>query len=263
VINYKDFREQYRHTIKKFLLLNKDFESLKLKEQIIRINNFLKTETLSKKTINLHRVALKTLVIKISKVNKLAIDYLFKKSVIIHTVNRVALSHKILSKESIELLIREMSPRYALIIKTLWKTGLRVSELRNIKLVKCHMFKEYVEIDILGKYSISRKIPLDIIIFTEIREYFKGAVYLFETQNGKRYDRRNVYNEIRRHGEKILGRRVTPHMMRHSFATYLINERNCNLSSLSKLLGHKTESTTSDVYTHGVMKSIDLLDMIN
>jgi integrase len=228
-----------------------------LKACIQLIDGFLREEIDRKPaTIGLHRVALKQWLItalhaEFNQPVRALIDQEYRNVRKVERDKSVR-PGKYLKRFEVEQLIRDSPRRYSLIIKTLFVTGLRVSELCGILLFNCTSAGDHVDVTIIGKRSKERTVQIPTRLFNELREFFKGSVYLFETKNGKRYDRRNVYNEIRRHGEKIVGRKVTPHMMRHSIATYLINDKNINLGAVSKMLGHSRQSLTADLYCHGL-----------
>lgn len=230
-----------------------------LKGLALKIDAFLRTEADRKPaTVGLHRVALKKWLIaalgaEYSPPVRALIDQEYR-SVRKVQRDKSVRPGKFLKRYEIEKLIESVPRRYALIVKLLFVTGLRVSELCGIRLSNCVEAGDHVDVTIIGKRAKERTVQVPIMIFREVKSFFGGwgSPFLFSTSSGRPLDRRNIYAEIRRHGEKILGRKVTPHMMRHSLATYLINERDVNLGAVSKLLGHSKMSLTADLYCHGL-----------
>ena len=92
-----------------------------------------------------------------------------------------------------------------------------------------------------------------------LREYSKEyhpKKYLFEGQNGGKYSPTSVANILKKASFKAgIRKNVTPHMLRHSFATHLL-EQGTDLRYIQELLGHKSSKTT-EIYTHVSKKAID------
>jgi len=86
----------------------------------------------------------------------------------------------------------------------------------------------------------------------QLRNYYRAyrpKEYLFEGQSGGRYSAESVGKIVKRAGKKAgINKTVTPHMLRHSFATHLL-EQGMDLRYIQELLGHKSSRTT-EIYTH-------------
>ena len=82
-----------------------------------------------------------------------------------------------------------------------------------------------------------------------IRSTFHGETYLFQTQGGKPYRTTYVSYEITKAGRRILGRKISAHSMRHSFATLTIRD-GASIKAVSKYLGHSSTAITMDMYVH-------------
>ena len=147
--------------------------------------------------------------------------------------------------------------RNRLIIETLYNTGARVSELVNIKLNDIDLNKH--EIRVLGKGSKER-----IVYFGDYEEDILGS-YLKTSRLKLLKDKHNNYLFLNHLGNKLTDRgvrliidktldkaslkhKVSPHTLRHTFATHLLNE-GADLKSVQELLGHASLSTTQ-IYTH-------------
>ncbi|MBO4245319.1 MAG: tyrosine recombinase XerC [Bacilli bacterium] len=143
--------------------------------------------------------------------------------------------------------------RNRLIMELFYSTGMRLSELSNIKLNDINGD----EIKVLGKGSKERIVYLDKVANSLLKEYLKSDRTLFNPQenylilnkDGKKLSNRSIENivkEIIR--EASIKKHVTPHTIRHTFATHLLNN-GCDLKVVQELLGHESLSTTQ-IYTH-------------
>jgi len=147
-----------------------------------------------------------------------------------------------------------LGQRDRLILEILYASGVRVSELVNIKLSDIND----EEIKVLGKGNKER--------ITRIGEYAREYLdlylddgylklnknnekYLFLNNNGKVLTTRGIRYILDKIIQKSsVGKKISPHMLRHSFATHLLNE-GCDILSVQELLGHESLSTTA-IYTH-------------
>jgi len=164
---------------------------------------------------------------------------------------------QILSKADIELLISQSPNRTGLIIRLLYSTGLRISELCGIKLNDCKV-NGNVEIRILGKGKKERKIRISKVLYQDIIETFHGKEYLFESATGKPLHDRNIDKELRRLGKKILGKEgIHAHLFRHCFASHKITDTN-KIKAVSEYLGHSSTSITLDMYVHETLSDEEL-----
>jgi len=142
-------------------------------------------------------------------------------------------------------------------LELLYATGLRVSELINIKQSQIN-FNQGV-LRIVGKGDRERLIPLGEEAQRWIRDFIDGprmeillerqTDYLFPTRRGDRMTRQAFWHIIKRYAEKASIRsKMSPHSLRHAFATHLLN-RGADLRVVQLLLGHSDLSTTQ-IYTH-------------
>jgi len=146
--------------------------------------------------------------------------------------------------------------RDKLIIELFYTTGIRRNELINIKLKDIDFFNRNLKV--LGKRSKERIIPLLPYLVGVIKEYliYRNEVetensdgYLFLVKKGDKIYETLVYRIINEYFSKVSSKvKKSPHIIRHSFATHLLNE-GADLNSVKELLGHSSLASTQ-VYTH-------------
>lgn len=154
---------------------------------------------------------------------------------------------KVLSKDEVKTLINESSQRIGLMIEFFYLTGCRISEVLGVMKSDIQRTRNYVIVRIVGKGSKERHVRIPINLFNRIQSTFNGKVFLFETLQHERYDITYVERVVRENGWKYLGRRVTPHFFRHSFATHKIEETG-KVKAVSRYLGHASTTVTQDMY---------------
>ena len=146
------------------------------------------------------------------------------------------------------------------ILELFYSTGMRLSELASIKLDD--IFIESGKIKILGKGNKERFVFLgkdakdslkEYLVFKMDKESFFSSVYLFPALRKKtkklHISTKHIYNIVKRHVGKITNDdRISPHSLRHSFATHLL-DHGADLISIKDMLGHSSLSST-EIYTH-------------
>lgn len=174
---------------------------------------------------------------------------------------------KYLNREEIERLLESPDGseprglRDRAMLELLYATGLRVSELCGLELAAVE--RRMGVLKVIGKGNKQRVVPfgepagaaLDRYLAAGRPKLLKGRAsrYLFVTARGSAHDsamtRQTFWSLIRKHGHSVgIFRRLTPHVVRHSFATHLV-EGGADLRSVQIMLGHADISTTQ-VYTH-------------
>jgi integrase/recombinase XerD len=142
------------------------------------------------------------------------------------------------------------SNRDRTILELLYATGLRVSEL--IKLRKSDVNLEAGFLIASGKRSKERIVPLGTYSREAIRSYLETespkSLLLFPNKKGGALTRQAIWKLIRKYGVQMEKDHLSPHTMRHTFATHLL-EGGADLRSVQILLGHEDISTTQ-IYTH-------------
>ncbi|MCH8028892.1 MAG: site-specific tyrosine recombinase XerD [Candidatus Dadabacteria bacterium] len=170
---------------------------------------------------------------------------------------------RVLSVEEIEKLLEAPEPtvregtRDRAMFEVLYATGIRVSELVGLKLNSVNLEMGFVIVE--GKGSKERIVPLGGKAQSSIGDYLAGSRqsllkgghcdYLFVTGRRKKMTRQGFWKLIKNYALKAgIGKAVTPHTLRHSFATHLL-ERGADLRTIQLMLGHSDISTTQ-IYTH-------------
>ena len=164
---------------------------------------------------------------------------------------------KVMTVSEIEkILTNHLNDIESVILELLYGAGLRVSELVNLDMNNIELSSRYVRCT--GKGSKERIIPIGEKAKKSILKYLKDREillkkYKLETKhflikdNGHFVTRQDVYVFIRKQGE-ILKKHISPHTLRHSFATHML-ENGADLRVVQELLGHSDVSTTQ-IYTH-------------
>jgi len=146
------------------------------------------------------------------------------------------------------------SIRNKLMVELFYSTGMRRNELINIKIADIDWVNETVKV--LGKRNKERYIPLlksvreSLEKYIEIRKVFAAEVpYLFLTKKGEKIYDTLVYRVINNYFSAVSSKvKKSPHVIRHSFATHLLNE-GADLNAVKELLGHSSLASTQ-IYTH-------------
>lgn len=168
-----------------------------------------------------------------------------------------------LSPAEVEMLIKSpdvdkpLGARDRTMFELLYATGLRVSELVSITVNRLNL--EVGFLIAMGKGSRERVVPMGEVAMEWIRRYIanervrilkgKESEYLFVTARGNRMTRQGFWKLVKKYALKAgVYKRITPHTLRHSFATHLL-EGGADLRSVQTMLGHADISTTQ-IYTH-------------
>ena len=147
--------------------------------------------------------------------------------------------------------------RDAAMLELLYGAGLRVSELIRVAMTGINLEAGFVRV--FGKGSKERVVPVGRLALGAIRDYLdrsrplllknRSSVYLFVTRRGGAMTRQSFWNITGRYGRLAkLKKKITPHSLRHSFATHLL-EGGADLRAVQMMLGHADISTTQ-IYTH-------------
>jgi integrase/recombinase XerD len=143
----------------------------------------------------------------------------------------------------------------------MYASGLRISELVNLKLRNIHVKERFVQV--VGKGGVERIVPIGDIALNYITEYIENhrsscvtrlsKDYLFLTQKGSRVgsamSNAAFYQMMMRYMLKAgIAKVYSPHSLRHAFATHLM-DAGVDILTISKMLGHASVNTT-DIYTH-------------
>ncbi|NRD19007.1 tyrosine-type recombinase/integrase [Winogradskyella eckloniae] len=172
----------------------------------------------------------------------------------------------VLSKEEILAIIAHTNNiKHKCIVGLLYSSGLRRSELIHLKVNDIDS-KRMVVIIKSAKGNKDRITVLSPVILKDLQAYYKlyrPETYLFEGQYGKQYSASSILSIVKTSAEKAgLHKKVTPHMLRHSFATHLL-ENGTDLRHIQLLLGHSSTKTT-EIYTHVANRSfMEIKDLLS
>ena len=166
---------------------------------------------------------------------------------------------KVLSKNEIKKIFAVTNNlKHKCILMLIYSAGLRRSELLNLIFNDIDSERMIIHIH-EAKGKKDRISLLSDNLLQLLRQYYKEyrpKKYLFEGQNGGQYSASSVGNILKKSAKKAgIRKTVTPHMLRHSFATHLL-EQGTDLRYIQELLGHGSSKTT-EIYTHVSKKAID------
>jgi len=169
---------------------------------------------------------------------------------------------KTLSGLEVENLLEQPRPdsprglRDAAMLEVLYAAGLRVSEIISLTLDQLELETQLIRT--VGKGSKERLIPISSLALRRLEEYLasgrkpllqgRSAPYVFLNHRGRRLTRQGFWKILKQYGRQAgINRPISPHTLRHSFATHLL-EGGADLRSIQTLLGHADISTTQ-IYT--------------
>lgn len=254
----------YKKDVEQFeLFLNKELEISKI-EQIssLQIRSWIASlmeEGISARSINR----------KISSV-KTYFKFLIREGVIqknpTHNLVLPKISKRLpvfVEKKSMDVLLDELEfpegfegIRDRLILEFFYSTGMRLSEL--IELKNNWVDEKQLQIKVLGKRNKERIIPITRELAQKIVAYKnqkKLTDYFFETNKGEKLYGKFVYRVVNTYLSKITTvDKKSPHVLRHTFATHMLNN-GADLNSIKELLGHANLSAT-EVYTHNTFEKL-------
>lgn len=170
---------------------------------------------------------------------------------------------KALTSDEIQSLLQAISPETPSVccdqaaLELAYASGLRLAELRSIRLEQLHLEAGFVTV--IGKGNKERVVPVGRKAVEALRHYLdtarpglvhpKSPANVFLTQRGTAFAAPTLWLRIKKRARLAgISRNITPHMLRHSFATHLL-EHGADLRVIQELLGHANISTT-EIYTH-------------
>ncbi|MDB5230454.1 MAG: Tyrosine recombinase XerC [Chitinophagaceae bacterium] len=148
----------------------------------------------------------------------------------------------------------------SLVIKLFYLTGMRVSELVGLEESQLDVAGKQVKV--LGKGNKERIIPVSPELVLQLASYLDekpvkldGVETVFVTENGKSLNTRYVYDFVKQYlGAVTTLQKKSPHVLRHTFATHLMN-KGADLNAVKELLGH-TSLAATQVYTHNTIEKL-------
>lgn len=147
--------------------------------------------------------------------------------------------------------------RDKLILLTFYSTGIRLSELRSLKISDIDLYKQ--QIKVLGKRNKERIIPITAELTNELGAYLNEknniGAFLFEDKSGEQLSPRLIYGLVHKYLSLVSTiEKRSPHVLRHTYATHLLN-KGAELNGIKELLGHANLSATQ-VYTHNSIERL-------
>lgn len=151
--------------------------------------------------------------------------------------------------------------RDELIIDIFYSTGIRLSELINLKKTDIDTINHTIKV--LGKRNKERIIPLNENLNSKINEFLKftetniksSENYLFLTEKGKKMYPRLVYTIVNTYLSRVATiKQKSPHVLRHTFATHML-ENGADINAIKELLGHSSLAATQ-IYTHNTIEKL-------
>ena len=150
--------------------------------------------------------------------------------------------------------------RDLLILELLYGTGIRISELINLKTKNINITKK--EIKVLGKRNKERIIPIHDHILNQIDRFtnkkndiISNQEYLLCTKKGDQLYPMLIYRIVKKHLSSLINsKQYNPHLLRHTFATHILNKGG-DLNSIKDLLGHESLAATQ-IYTHNSIEKL-------
>lgn len=147
-----------------------------------------------------------------------------------------------------------------LVMQLFYSTGMRLSELINLK--ESQLDESYAQIKVIGKGNKERIIPVNKDLIGALKNYIQekpcrleNVLNLFINENGKPLQPRAVYSFVKKYLSMVTTiEKKSPHILRHSFATHLMNN-GADLNAVKELLGHSSLAATQ-VYTHNTIEKL-------
>lgn len=163
-------------------------------------------------------------------------------------------SYQYISLEEVQKVLKYAPEKLSLIIETLFTTGLRIHELVNMKYEQGKQDGKNYIFTFVGKGSKQGSVYIKKNLLDRIKKVFCGKVYLFEHSDasgiGKKYRREYLTRAISDITERAIGKRMSAHKMRHSYAMFLYEVKHLDLRTIQHALRHANVSTTSEIYLH-------------
>jgi len=235
-----DIRGYSDLTVKTYAMaIDEAFRYLKKEDKVLNLNPYrLHIASLSSKTISKKLSAIRSFVKYMKERGE---DIVLKGDAPIKVAKTLP---KPISHDHIKEAVKIADLQEELIVVMLYTLGLRISELSSLTLD--NIDKEWITV--WGKGNKQREIPLLEITYELIEKYKRSMAprkFLFE-KNGTKLSENSLRYKLTSLFKKI-GLHVTPHMLRHSYATHLLNN-NARIADVSELLGHSSMATTQ-IYT--------------
>lgn len=257
----KNTQRAYKSDLQTFTeITNKEIQQTTMKDLFYYIseleNRNYRNSTINRKINSLSKIF--TIYEKAGIIQENLIRKIKEIKKITRETDKIVMSN--LEKDDITEVINHANKKTAIIIKTLTNTGLRISELANIKNIDIENFDGFKKTRIIGKGKKERFVFISNELFSEIKGVFdKDCEYLFHSKTCQKLTRQILYKQITNAFQKYTVKKVHPHSLRHFFATYKINNEKRNIKAVSSYLGHSTTSITLNMYVNTSLKPEETL----
>lgn len=253
IISYKKDLEDFT----KFLIKTESSDDLKKVEKKM-VRNFIITlseKKLTKRSINRKISSLKsfyTFLLKISEINISPMENI--STLKFFAEKQISFSQEEMQKISCILENEEIKILDKLIIETLYQTGMRRAELCNLYCNNIDFQKN--EILVIGKGNKERIIPVSSELMKDLKDYYnkhrfpnnENQDFFFVNDKGKKITGKFVYSVVIKYFSLVSSKKKkSPHILRHSFATHILNN-GAEISKVKKIMGHSSLASTQ-VYT--------------
>lgn len=274
-LNYLQFEKRYsEHTLVAY------------KTDLFQFSNFIFTEFNIKNIEEVHHSIIRSWIaslldsgISSRSVNrkittlKSVFKYLMQEDVILENPTQKIISPKnikklplFIEKSKMENLFHDINfpdsfegERDRLILEVFYMTGVRLSELINLKLIDIDIQNSTIKV--IGKRNKERMIPLSPDLLNDLKRYsskYNINEFIFVNLDGDRISSKSVYNIVNKYLSMVSSlKKTSPHVLRHTFATHMLNN-GADINAIKEILGHSNLSATQ-VYTHNTIDRLKLI----
>ena len=257
----------YRKDLEDFLSFLMDREGLeelqKAEKKMVRnFIVFLSEKGLTKRSINRKISTLKSFYAFLQRISLIGVSPVEGISTLkFYPEKQIPFSKEEMQDLSVILENGEVELLDRLIIEVLYQTGMRRAELCNLLLENVHFYRN--EITVIGKGNKQRIVPISPVLMQELKVYNDehrrpnpdADSYFFVTPKGKKITEKFVYLLVTRYLSAVSSKRKrSPHILRHSFATHILNN-GAEISKVKKMMGHASLSSTQ-VYTNADIEQL-------
>ena len=257
----------YRKDLEDFLSFLMDREGLEDLQEVEKkmVRNFivfLSEKGLTKRSINRKISTLKSFYAFLQRISLISVSPVEGLSTIkFYPEKQIPFSKEEMHDLSAFLDSGEVELLDRLIIEVLYQTGMRRAELCNLLLENVHFYRN--EITVIGKGNKQRIVPISPVLMQELKVYndeyrkpnLDADLYFFVTPKGKKITEKFVYLLVTRYLSAVSSKRKrSPHILRHSFATHILNN-GAEISKVKKMMGHASLSSTQ-VYTNADIEQL-------
>ena len=257
----------YRKDLEDFLSFLMDREGLeelqKAEKKMVRnFIVFLSEKGLTKRSINRKISTLKSFYAFLQRISLIGVSPVEGISTLkFYPEKQIPFSKEEMQELTVILENGEVELLDRLIIEVLYQTGMRRAELCDLLLENVHFYRN--EITVIGKGNKQRIVPISPVLMQELKvyndEYRKPNpdvdLYFFVTPKGKKITEKFVYLLVTHYLSAVSSKRKrSPHILRHSFATHILNN-GAEISKVKKMMGHASLSSTQ-VYTNADIEQL-------